>query len=389
VGVNNFFTVATLLPGAEGAQAAIDLFALLPATGLDKDLTFMAYGSFSGNVSIEGSPSENGNDWSVVTDFEAGPQDADGEPGPPDAFSPILVKNCIVRRLRARIYGRIFTETVITVAGEQNCDCSTGGASGVTGPQGPTGPAGPTGATGPAGPTGATGPTGPQGPTGPAGPTGATGPAGPTGATGPTGPQGPQGPQGDTGVTGATGPTGPQGPTGPAGPTGATGPAGPTGATGPAGTNNFTEIISPMKSVTGTTIIRLDNANVTTLPTLITSADIDTDLFTGFKVPTGAIASGITMPVPLGNPLSGKLDGRKITFTFRVHPTGVSIIWPTGVSGGYIFAAEDTLGPKLSQAEDLFNDTTHPNGIIKIGFEFQEDDSRWLCVALAGIFDPP
>ncbi len=70
-----------------------------------------------------------------------------------------------------------------------------------TGPQGPTGDTGPQGPAGIAGPQGPKGDTGPQGPAGIAGP---QGPAGSTGPQGPTGDTGPQGPKGDPGTPGAT-----------------------------------------------------------------------------------------------------------------------------------------------------------------------------------------
>lgn len=179
MGANQFLTVATLAPNAEGAQPAIDLWALVPNTGLDKELTFFCSGNFKGEIAVEGSPSSSSNDWSVITQFDAG-FDAGGNLGPVLSFSGQIIANAIVRRLRARVRGRILEETVITVAAQQNCECGAGGGTG-------SGAPGATGATGPVGPTGPQGPEGPAGAAGAAGATGATGPEGPAGATGPAG----------------------------------------------------------------------------------------------------------------------------------------------------------------------------------------------------------
>lgn len=188
MGANQFISFPALAPGAEGPQTAIDLFTLVPSTGLDPDLTFLGVGSFLGTIAIEASPSAAADDWSVLAQFESG-LDADANAGPPLGFAPLIVIGAVVQRLRLNIRGRVVQITNITVAGEQNCDCGSGGA-GVTGPPGPTGAQGATGPTGPAGTQGATGPTGPAGATGPIGP---TGPAGATGATGPQGATGPAG----------------------------------------------------------------------------------------------------------------------------------------------------------------------------------------------------
>jgi hypothetical protein len=234
MGNNQFFTVATLAAAAEGAQPPIDLVTLVPNTGLDRDLTFICTGVLVGVVSIEGSPTQNGNDWSTVCQFDAG-LDADSNIGPRLFFSAILAKNVVTRRLRAFVRGRIIQSTTVTVGGEQNCDCQgasfmglqgSPGVTGATGPIGTPGATGPSGAQGSPGVTGV-GATGPQGGQGSPGVTGSTGPAGASGAQGSPGVTGSTGPQGSPGVTGSTGPQGAQGSPG------VTGSAGSPGATGP------------------------------------------------------------------------------------------------------------------------------------------------------------
>jgi hypothetical protein len=255
MGTNKFLSFATVNPGDEGAQAAIDLYTLVPNTGLDRDITFICTGSMLGVIGIEGSPSAAGNDWSNVTQFDAG-LDADGNLGPRLFFSAQLVKNAVIRRLRLNIRGRILLSTTITLAGEQNCDCLAAsfmglqGSPGVTGAQGSTGPGGGqgspgvTGATGAQGSPGVTGPPGATGPgfTGPTGAQGSPGVTGPPGATGPaiTGSTGAQGSPGVTGSQGSTGPAGATGQNGVTGSTGAQGSPGVTGAQGATGPGVFT-----------------------------------------------------------------------------------------------------------------------------------------------------
>lgn len=107
---------------------------------------------------------------------------------------------------------------------------STGATSTVTGPTGCTGSAsmitGPIGRTGPIGYTGPTGVRGPQGTQGVVGVRGATGPTGSQGRSGLTGPRGIAGPSGPIGLS----LTGPAGITGTTGPTGSRGQQGQTGA---------------------------------------------------------------------------------------------------------------------------------------------------------------
>lgn len=145
MGTNQFLSFPVISVGAEGPQPEIDLFTLVPPTGLDSDLTLLGVGNFIGTISIEGSPSAENEDWSVIAQFESG-LDADANVGPLLGFAPIVAENVVVRRLRLNVRGRIIQPVNITVGAEQNCDC----ISGVTGPAGPTGPQGPTGPAGPA-----------------------------------------------------------------------------------------------------------------------------------------------------------------------------------------------------------------------------------------------
>lgn len=182
MGANQFLTLDTIPAGAEGARPSIDTWTLVPNTGLDPDLTFIAQGNFIGTIAIEGSPDDQ--QWSVLTQLDAG-LDADANPGPRLNFAIQYVERANVRYLRATIRGRVIDSVIITVAGEQNCTCSSGGGTGVTGPAGATGPQGATGAAGATGIQGATGPQGATGAQGATGVQGATGAQGSPGATGP------------------------------------------------------------------------------------------------------------------------------------------------------------------------------------------------------------
>lgn len=199
MGTNNFIALATITPGASvGPLASLDLWALVPSTGIDKDFTVICVGDFSGTIVVEGSI--DGVSFNPVGDFTLGNPTIGGV-SQENSFdlTPISVSD-VVRYFRARVAPgcSIRSNVVLTIGGAQNCTCVAGGTgAGATGPTGPAGPAGAAGATGPTGPAGAAGATGPTGPAGAAGAAGATGPTGPRGATG---------------IQGVTGPTGPSGP---------------------------------------------------------------------------------------------------------------------------------------------------------------------------------
>ena len=174
MGTNNFIAFSPIPAGAAvGPQAAVDLWALVPNTGLQPGFTVICSGEFVGTIAIEGSL--DGINYSPVgvdaNGKAAGGFTVGARSNEPTAeaqydLSPLNVLD-VVRYLRPRVgLGTTVRGPVqITVGGGQNCVCGSGGGTGVgaTGPTGPAGPAGAAGATGPTGPAGATGPAGPAG----------------------------------------------------------------------------------------------------------------------------------------------------------------------------------------------------------------------------------
>ena len=165
-GANQFTGLPTIGINAYGPQSIVDLFALVPPSGLFKDTNIILSGTFVGSISIEGSL--DGSRFSPIGIFNnlSLPPNNNGLLGPSPENSPITYTEQ-VRYVRANILpGTYLLSPInITFGGEIEIPA--------TGPPGATGPAGATGATG-AGVTGATGPIGPTGPGG--GATGATGP---------------------------------------------------------------------------------------------------------------------------------------------------------------------------------------------------------------------
>lgn len=124
MGANFFLPLPAIPAGASGPQAAIDLNALVPPTGLDEHLTFICKGDVTdGVIGIEGSP--DGVTYDVLGQFQFG-QDADGQVGPSLEASPLTV-DTTVRFIRANVKANIRDVTNISVAGQQNCDCLSGG----------------------------------------------------------------------------------------------------------------------------------------------------------------------------------------------------------------------------------------------------------------------
>ncbi len=179
MGDNKFIALAPIPANVGvGPLPAVDIWGLLPPTGLEPGFTILCVGDFEGFIAIEGSL--DGNEFAPigrdrlgnnVGGFALGKK-ANIESVEFEYELPYLIAPDVVRYIRPRITQGTTVKSVvkITIGGVEDCGCPTGGFSGVTG------------APGPAGPTGATGPTGPPGATGPAGPTGA-GVAGVTGAT--------------------------------------------------------------------------------------------------------------------------------------------------------------------------------------------------------------
>jgi hypothetical protein len=138
------------------------------------------------------------------------------------------------------------------------------------------------------------------------------------------------------------------------------------------------DLNSPMISVSGN-VIRIDNANTKTLPGAPVSADINTDVNTGFIVVK--LAASTTIPIPQAP--TGNSEGRKITFKITSRGTSSDTVTWTAGAGGYLFASG--LGPLLTDFNNLLAATPN-NGVIKIGFEYDSTLNRWVCVALAGYF---
>jgi hypothetical protein len=129
MGTNFFVPLPVVMPGAMGAQAPIDLFGLVPPTGLDRHLTFTCDGDFvEGTIAIECSPDDPMSPtaiWSVLEQFDSG-LDADNVSGPSLELSPIVI-DATVRALRLNVQTRtkIRGPVVVSVAGEQNCPCGS------------------------------------------------------------------------------------------------------------------------------------------------------------------------------------------------------------------------------------------------------------------------
>lgn len=265
---------------------------------------------------------------------------------------------------------------------------------------------------GPAGPTGAVGPEGPQGPVG------STGPAGPQGLQGPAGVDGrgfvwrgafssattyavddvisfdgssylclqagtTQSPfdaplrwaamslKGDVGATGPTGPAGATGPQGPAGPTGATGavgptgPAGATGPTGPAGTTTWAGITdkpTDLVTLTGTQTVSNKRVNPRVISggwSAVPAINVDTtdQINITANQPISSMTSNLT-----GTPV----DGQKLLIRIKDNGAARAITWGTS-----FMASGGTPLPT----------TTVVNKTHMIGFIYDSDVAKWVCVA--------
>jgi len=126
-GTNNFFSLATLVPGTSGPQAPLDLFTLVATTGLDVS-SVACSGAFVGQISIEGSL--DGTNFSPVGSFSSSQAQKGSQPGQM-MFDPVVVGQ-IIRFIRVNILqGTVITgPTSLTLGGPQNCDCASGGCAG-------------------------------------------------------------------------------------------------------------------------------------------------------------------------------------------------------------------------------------------------------------------
>lgn len=127
MGANNFIAFATVPAGAQvGPKAAVDLWALVPATGLDPGFNVMCTGEFRGTIAVEGSLT--GTEFNPVGSFTLGSPQLVGPFEPTFELAPVVVDE-VVRYLRLRVMpGTVVTGAVfVTAGGAQNCDCNTGG----------------------------------------------------------------------------------------------------------------------------------------------------------------------------------------------------------------------------------------------------------------------
>jgi hypothetical protein len=69
---NHFAPLATVAPGASGAQPVVDTYALFPPTGLEQGINVICAGDFEGNIIVNGS-NDNVN-FNPIGQFQAGPR---------------------------------------------------------------------------------------------------------------------------------------------------------------------------------------------------------------------------------------------------------------------------------------------------------------------------
>jgi hypothetical protein len=117
--LNNFISVASLNTLSTGIQPSIDLWTLVPATGLNKDFSIFAKGDLAGSVIIEGS-SDN------ITFNPLGIFTANSSKTGVLEFSPLIVPD-VVRYLRVQVSGRILSSFTVTLGGEQNTASAVAG----------------------------------------------------------------------------------------------------------------------------------------------------------------------------------------------------------------------------------------------------------------------
>jgi hypothetical protein len=128
MGANNFIAFATVPAGAGvGPKTSVDLWTLVPSTGLDPGFNVMCTGEFVGTITVEGSL--DGAQFNPVGFFTLGSGQLVGPFEPTFELAPIVVDD-VVRYLRLRVMpGTTVTGPVfVTAGGGANCDCSGGGA---------------------------------------------------------------------------------------------------------------------------------------------------------------------------------------------------------------------------------------------------------------------
>jgi hypothetical protein len=115
-GQNYFATLATLMQGSMGPQASIDTWSLFPPTGIEKGISVICRGFFTGNILVEGS-TDNVN-WNPIGQFVTTPMGRTllGNTQVLE-FGPLPTAD-LVRYIRANVAGTILGPTVLTVGGQ-------------------------------------------------------------------------------------------------------------------------------------------------------------------------------------------------------------------------------------------------------------------------------
>lgn len=120
MGANNFIALATIPAGsATGPLPAVDLFTLVPPSGIEGGFTVICDGEFEGTIAIEGSL--DGVNFNPLGEFTLGKRSGNQplEPSP-------IVSPDVVRFLRPRIViGNILADVFLTLGGTQNCACAS------------------------------------------------------------------------------------------------------------------------------------------------------------------------------------------------------------------------------------------------------------------------
>lgn len=139
MGANNFIAFSPIPVGAAvGPQGPVDLWTLVPSTGLSPGFTVICVGDFSGAIAIEGSL--DGVNYSPVGvdasgksagGFTVGARASEATADAQYDLSPLNVLD-VIRYLRPRVgLGTTVRGPVqITVGGQQNCVCGTGPTGG-------------------------------------------------------------------------------------------------------------------------------------------------------------------------------------------------------------------------------------------------------------------
>jgi hypothetical protein len=115
-GQNYFATLATLNQGSMGPQASIDTWSLFPPTGIEKGISIICRGFFTGNIIVEGS-TDNVN-WNPIGQFVTTPMGRTllGNTQVLE-FGPLPTED-LVRYIRANVAGTILGPTVLTIGGQ-------------------------------------------------------------------------------------------------------------------------------------------------------------------------------------------------------------------------------------------------------------------------------